>query len=54
MCEERDREIPQESFLTQEHLETAAYYKWLYRGCPTNDALGNWVDARKELIQASR
>lgn len=54
MSEERDREIPQESFVTSEHVEMAAYYKWLHRGCPSGDALTDWVDAHKELIQASR
>ncbi len=54
MSEERDREIPQDSFVTDEHLEVAAYYKWLYRGCPPSDAITDWVDARKELKQASR
>jgi hypothetical protein len=54
MSEESDREIPQDSFLTTDHLEVAAYYKWLYRGCPADDPLKDWVDARKELIQASR
>jgi hypothetical protein len=54
MSEERDREIPEESFVTREHLETAAYYKWLYRGCPHGDPLTDWVDAHKELIQAAR
>jgi hypothetical protein len=54
MSEESDREIPQDSFLTVDHVEVAAYYKWLRRGSPLNDPLTDWVDARKEQIQASR
>jgi Protein of unknown function (DUF2934) len=54
MSEEKDRETPQDSFLSLEHVEVAAYYKWLYRGCPQNDPLTDWVNARKELIQAGR
>ncbi len=54
MSEESDKEIPEESFVTMEHLKVAAYYKWIYRGCPHNDSLTDWVDAHKELIQAAR
>jgi hypothetical protein len=54
MSEERDREIPEESFVTPDHVETAAYYKWLSRRRPLNDSLMDWVDAHKELIQAAR
>jgi hypothetical protein len=54
MSEERDREIPEENFVTNEHVELAAYFKWQHRGCPTNDSLTDWVDAHKELIQAAR
>jgi hypothetical protein len=54
MSEERDREIPEESFVTVEHVEVAAYYKWISRGCPSGDPLTDWVDAHKELIQAAR
>jgi hypothetical protein len=54
MSEERDREIPEESFVTMEHVEVAAYYKWISRGCPTDDALTDWVNAHKELVQAAR
>lgn len=54
MSEERDKEIPEESVVTMQHVEVAAYYKWQYRGCPANDALTDWVDAHKELIQAAR
>jgi hypothetical protein len=54
VSEESDKEIPEESFVTMEHVEVAAYYKWRSRGCPHNDALTDWVDAHKELIQAAR
>lgn len=40
--------------MTNEHVETAAYYKWQNRGCPHNDSLSDWVNAHKELKQASR
>ncbi|HTA76332.1 MAG TPA: DUF2934 domain-containing protein [bacterium] len=54
MSEESDKEIPEECFVTDKLVEEAAYYKWLYRGCPTGDPIKDWVDARKELIQAAR
>ena len=54
MSEESDKEIPEESFVTPEHVEVAAYYKWRYRGCPHNDSLTDWVEAHKELIQGAR
>ncbi len=54
MSEERDKEIPEESFVTNEHVELAAYYKWENRGCPLDDSLTDWVDAHKELKQAAR
>ena len=54
MSEESDKEIPVESYVTQQHVEEAAYYKWLYRGSPSNDPLTDWVEAHKELIQAAR
>ena len=31
----------------QENLEVAAYFHWLGRGCPENDALTDWVEAEK-------
>ena len=54
MSEERDKEIPEESFVTMDHVEVAAYYKWLSRGRPSGDPLTDWVNAHKELIQAAR
>jgi hypothetical protein len=54
MSEETDKEVPLESYVTREHVETAAYYKWIFRGCPPGDSLTDWVDAHKELIQAAR
>ena len=35
--------------LTKEQIETAAYYKWLERGCPHGDAMKDWLDAEKKL-----
>jgi hypothetical protein len=54
MSEESDREIPEVSFVTNEHVEVAAYFKWRNRGCPEDDSLKDWVDAQKEAIQAAR
>ena len=54
MSEESDREIPGESFVTNEHIQLAAYFKWKFRVCPPNDSLTDWVEAHKELIQAAR
>jgi len=54
MSEESDKEIPEESFVTPDHVEVAAYYKWVSRGCPSGDPLTDWVNAHKELIQAAR
>jgi hypothetical protein len=54
MSEESDKEIPEESVVTNEHIQTAAYYKWQNRGCPHGDSLADWVDAHKELIQGAR
>jgi len=54
MSEERDKEIPEERFVTDEHIQMAAFYKWEFRGRPTDDSLRDWVDAAKELRQAAR
>ncbi|HEY5038786.1 MAG TPA: DUF2934 domain-containing protein [bacterium] len=54
MSEESDRELLEEDFVTNEHVELAAYYKWQHRGSPHGDALADWVNAHKELIQAGR
>ena len=54
MSEETDKEIPLESFVTQEHVEKAAYYKWQFRGCPHGSPLVDWIEAHKELIQGAR
>ena len=53
MTEEQDREVPVEDFVTDERIAQTAYYKWLQRGCPPNDALTDWVEAHKELVQAA-
>jgi hypothetical protein len=31
-----------------EYLETAAYYFWLSRGCPIDDAQTDWEEAEKQ------
>ena len=54
MSEESDKEIPEESVVTDKHVEVAAYYKWQFRGCPHGDSLTDWVNAHKELKQAAR
>lgn len=53
MSEERDREILGECFAANEHVQIAFYFKWKFRGCPQGDSLTDWVDAHKELMQAS-
>ncbi len=35
--------------VTQEAIETLAYYKWLERGCPHDDPQIDWLAAEKEL-----
>jgi hypothetical protein len=35
--------------VTQEEIETLAYYKWLERGCPHDDPAIDWLAAEKEL-----
>ena len=52
MTEEQDREVPEENYVTPEHLAVAAYYKWQNRGCPHGDSLRDWVEAHKEVVQA--
>jgi hypothetical protein len=54
MTEELDREVMEESYVTDERVAVAAYYKWQNRGCPHGDSLTDWVDAHKEWIQAAR
>jgi hypothetical protein len=54
MTEELDREVPEESYPTEERVAVAAYYKWQNRGCPPGDSLTDWVEAHREWIQASR
>jgi hypothetical protein len=54
MTEELDREVLEESYVTQERLAVAAYYKWQGRGCPADDSLADWVSAHKEMIQGAR
>jgi len=46
---EKDQAIKEmEAPRPQESLEVAAYFHWLGRGCPENDALTDWVEAEKE------
>jgi Protein of unknown function (DUF2934) len=47
MSEESDKEIPEESIVTKPHLQEAAYYKWIYRGCPSDDSITDWVEPVK-------
>ncbi|HET9869111.1 MAG TPA: DUF2934 domain-containing protein [bacterium] len=54
MTEESDREVLEESYVTRERLELAAYYRWRGRGCPMDDPLTDWVGAHKEMIQGAR
>jgi len=35
--------------VSKEELELAAYYRWLSRGCPLDDALTDWVEAETLL-----
>ena len=33
----------------KESLELAAYFHWLERGCPMDDALTDWVEVEKKF-----
>lgn len=35
--------------VSKESLEVAAYYRWLERGCPLDDALTDWVEVEKKF-----
>ena len=35
--------------ISQEKLEEAAYYHWLERGCPFDDALTDWVEVEQKF-----
>ena len=51
---EREKEasvMSDERMLSKEQLELAAYFHWLDRGCPENDALTDWVEAEKKWGQ---
>jgi hypothetical protein len=34
--------------MTKEDLEMAAYFHWLGRGCPSDDALTDWIEVEKK------
>jgi hypothetical protein len=38
-----------EMSVSKEYQETAAYYRWMDRGCPHNDDLADWMEIEKEL-----
>lgn len=48
--EVKNVEIP----VAQENLEVAAYFHWLGRGCPENDALTDWVEAEKHWVEENQ
>ena len=33
---------------SREEMEVAAYYHWLGRGCPDNDALTDWLEVERQ------
>jgi hypothetical protein len=33
----------------KEELEVAAYFHWLERGCPSDDALTDWVEVENKF-----
>ncbi len=37
--------------MTKEDLEMAAYFHWLGRGCPSDDALTDWIAVEKKWGQ---
>ncbi len=34
--------------MTKHDLETAAYFHWLGRGCPSDDSLSDWIAMEKK------
>lgn len=43
----------EEESMSNEQLQLAAYFHWLDRGCPENDALTDWVEVEKKDGKAS-
>jgi hypothetical protein len=47
------QKVHPEDFATHEQMEVAAYYQWQNRGCPPDDSLTDWVNARQELTRTT-
>ncbi len=43
------KEEPGQKEVSQQDLESAAYFRWIERGCPLDDSLTDWVEAEKDL-----
>ncbi|GEM_PF-2272224 len=39
---------PKTEASTKQDLEMAAYFHWLGRGCPSDDALTDWIEVEKK------
>jgi hypothetical protein len=46
---EKPKSVKTKEPVAREELEVAAYYHWLERGCPKDDALTDWVEAEEKL-----
>ena len=53
MARKKEKAVASENRVSQEDLQIAAYYRWLNQGCPSNNDLSDWLQAEKEMAQAS-
>ena len=51
--EKKSKPMVEEIPVAKEQLELEAYYHWLDRGCPENDALADWVEVEKKWVGKS-
>jgi hypothetical protein len=50
MTKTKEKSENSEMSVSKEYQETAAYYRWIDRGCPPNDDLADWAEIEKELM----
>ncbi len=46
---EKESQKKQNEEVSKDNLEVAAYFRWLERGCPLDDALTDWVEVEKKF-----